>query len=76
MQNLVGWFLATLVLLGLGVLVAVGVLRALGVLKRTGIALRCYPGSPSHSRPSTSCRSVSQDKIPSLSRSPSHTRSR
>ena len=30
MQNLVGWFSATLVLLGLGVLVVVGVLRALG----------------------------------------------
>ena len=45
MQNLVGWCLATLVLLGLGVLVAVGVLQALGVLKRTGIALRCYTGS-------------------------------
>ena len=40
MQNLVGWFLATLVLLGLGVLVAVGVLQALRVLKRTGIALK------------------------------------
>ena len=34
MQNLVGWFSATLVLLGLGVLVVAGVLRALGVLKR------------------------------------------
>ena len=53
MQNLVGWFSATLVLLGLGVLVAAGVLRALGVLKRTGIALKYYPGSPSHSRPPT-----------------------
>ena len=53
MQNLVGWFSATLVLLGLGVLVAVGVLWALGVLKRTGIALRCY-----HSRSLTSFRNV------------------
>ena len=54
MQNLVGWFSTTLFLLGLGVLVATGVLRALGVLKRIGIAPRCYPGSPSHSRPPTS----------------------
>ena len=59
------WFLVTLVLLGLGVLVAVEVLRALGVLKRTGIAPKCDPGSPSHSRPPTLCRSVSQGRNPS-----------
>ena len=53
-----GWFLATLVLLGLGVLVAVGVLLALGVPGGTGIALRCDPSSPNHSRHPTSCRSV------------------
>ena len=69
MQNLVGWFSATLVLLGLGVLVAAV------VLKRTGIALRCYPGSLSHSRTPTLCRSIIQGRNPSWSRSPSHTRS-
>ena len=70
-----GWFLATLVLFGLGVLVAAGVLRALDVLKKTGIVLRCDPSSPSHSRPPTSCRSVSQGMNPIWSRIPSHTRS-
>ena len=64
-----GWFLAILVLLGLGVLVAAGILQALGVLKRTRIALKCDPSSPSHSRPPTSCRSVSQGRNPSWSKS-------
>ena len=64
-----GWFLATLVLLRLGVLVAAR------VLKRTGIALRCDPSSPIHSSPPTSCMSVSRDRNHSRSRSPSSTRS-
>ena len=75
MQNLVGWFLATLVLLGLGVLVAAGVLQALGVLKRIGIAPRCDPSSPDHSMPPNSCKSVSQYRNPSWSMSPTGTRS-